>query len=257
MKVEKSQLNFVSSFNMDKFLEIHSLSKIMTGSSDSDLQSQESPSDIKENDLEASIKRPKTSVISPKIPNDMKSSKSKLTIEVNKKEINSIGTYEHLGSPNLKEITEVQSILEVEQPEDHNQLHPISNTNMTIPKSGTLTKDHIDRKNQKSNLSGEHENSDVMEAFDKMKAFSKFMPNFNYTNVIQKVNRQIRVLMKRKNGLKKKSDRKKNYKKSSESSTSLKKQSPCTSHRKFSIFKNDMKPLKSFQSKSSGKITKY
>ena len=256
--VEKSHQTFVSNYNFDKILQIDSLSKIMTDSSEMDMeQSQESPlmpKETKDSEMEKSqkktIKARNSTLLSPKLPSEMKNSKLKIHLENCKKENENIDvTYDHLPSSNLGEIQEVQSVLEVEQEENKQQLqlNPISTTNLT--KSATLTK--TEKKHLKVNLTIE-ENMELIHSFDKMKAFVKFMPESNYTNVIQKVNRQMRIILKKKNGLKKRSDkRRKNTKKSPESTSSLKKQSP--SHRKFSIFKNEIKVRKSSNSRNSWK----
>lgn len=257
--VEKSHQTFVSNYNFDKTLQIDSLSKIMTDSSEMDMeQSQESPSmpkETKEIEMETSQKKTNkarnSAIQSPKLQNEMKTSKMKIHLENCKKENeNPDGTYDHLPSSNLGEIKEVQSVLEVEQEENNKQQQPthVSTTNLTHSKSGTLTR--TEKKLQKMNLTIE-ENMELIHSFDKMKAFVKFMPESNYANVIQKVNRQMRIILKKKNGKKKSDKRRKNTKKSPESTGSLKKQSP--SHRKFSIFKNEKKVLKSLNSRNSWK----
>lgn len=259
--VEKSHQTFVSNYNFDKIFEIDSLSKIMTDSLEMDMeQSQESPTMLKdskisqteENSQKKTSKMKNSAIQSPKLQNERKNSKLKIHLENCKKESeNSDGTYDNL--PNLGEIKEVQSVLEVEQEENKQQIPhiptPISTTNLTNPKSGTMTKS--EKKHQK--VLTVEENMELIHSFDKMKAFVKFMPESNYVNVIQKVNRQMRIILKKKNGLKKKSDKRKKYntKKSPDSTSSLKKQSP--SHRKFSIFKNEIKVLKSFNSRNSWK----
>ena len=256
--VEKSHQTFISNYKLDKIFQIDSLSKIMTDSSEMDMdQSQDSPSmpkETKEIEMETSQKKRykarNSAIQSPKLQNEMKNSKMKIHLENCKKENeNTDGTYDHLPSPNLGEIKEVQSLLEVEQEENkqQQQQNPISNTNLTNSKFGTLTKT-AEKKHQKVNLTFE-ENMELFYSFDKMKAFVKFMPESNYANVIQKVNRQMRIILKKRNGKKKSDKRRKNTRKSPDSTSSLKKASP--SHRKFSIFKNEIKVLKSFNSKNS------
>jgi len=268
-KVEKTHTNFISNFNFEEKQDNNTFNRIMTdslGSSDiASLEIREKEfgsgnlKNIVENESESSLKKIKSPLLrSPKLPNERKKSKkSSLGSESNRKDLVfgdiKIISFDEL--PKLKEIKEIkEEKSEIDIPIDNPQPQ-ISNNNISTIDSKKLIKPNISEENNKLNSLIE---------FEKMKAFVKYNPSFNFNEVIQKVNHKLRLNFKRKNGIrKKKSYRGKTHTpgaltgktliESMERSSSNKLSNSQLIPRKFSIFKSEIKPLKSPEIQTSKK----